>query len=108
MQTAKQAWEEQKSHLNTLQSQLKGLNDSREKLLRMEKELKVFSPVQGVVLELPVKTGQWVSPGLLLSTLATGQDLEIKADILSDDLPRFVDKKSITAPFGNKVRLAGG
>jgi hypothetical protein len=56
MQTAKQAWEEQKSHLNTLQSQLKGLNDSREKLLRMEKELKVFSPVQGVVLELQTQT----------------------------------------------------
>ena len=106
MQTAKQAWEEQKSHLNTLQSQLKGLNDSREKLLRMEKELKVFSPVQGVVLELPVKTGQWVSPGLLLSTLATGQDLEIKADILSDDLAQVQvgQKVSITAPvLENKV-----
>lgn len=109
LNTTKQAWDEQKSYLNTLQSQLKGLDDSQEKLLKMEKELQVFSPIQGVILELPVKTGQWVAPGLLLCTLAAGQDLEIKADILSDDLAQVQvgQKVSISAPVLEDTVLTG-
>ncbi len=109
LNTAQEAWSEHNSYLDTLQSQIRGLNDSQEKLRQLEKELQVFSPIQGVVLELPVKTGQSLTPGLLLASLALGQDLEIKADILSDDLAQVQvgQRVSITAPVLEDKVLSG-
>ena len=50
-----------------------------------------------------------MTPGLLLFTLAAGQDLEIKADILSDDLAQVQvgQKVSIKAPVLEDKILAG-
>lgn len=86
LDTAQAALNEQESYLVTVQSQISGLQDSLGELQNLEKELQVYSPIQGVILSLPVKEGQPVAAGMLLATIAADHNLEIKADILSDDL----------------------
>lgn len=51
-----------------------------------EEELTVYSPVDGIVLDLPVKAGAYVNPGTLLCQIGTAGHLEIQADLLSDDI----------------------
>ncbi|KUG02375.1 putative co/zn/cd efflux system membrane fusion protein [hydrocarbon metagenome] len=106
LNTAQEALNEQKSYLDTLQSQITGMQDSLGKLLNLEKDLQVYSPIEGIILSLPVKTGQTTAPGVLLATIVAEQDLEIKADILSDDLAgiEIGQKVSVTAPvLGDKL-----
>ncbi|MFZ5597041.1 MAG: efflux RND transporter periplasmic adaptor subunit [Bacillota bacterium] len=50
------------------------------------KELEVVSPVSGVILQLPAKPYQVVNAGSLLASVGTPDLLEIKADILEDEM----------------------
>jgi HlyD family secretion protein len=69
----------------------------------------VKSPTDGTVLNLPVKQEEVVNSGALLAVLAAAGQLEVKADILSDDLGevRVGQKVSITAPVLGGKKLAG-
>lgn len=71
-----------------------------------EKELQVRSPINGTLMQLPVKQEQVVAYGTLLAQIAQANDLEIKVDLLSDDLGeiKLGQKAQITAPvLGNTV-----
>lgn len=91
-----QSSREQVSNYQTL------LESSRQK----EYELQVKSPTAGTLMQLPVQLQEVVNYGALLARVAQAGDLEIKADLLSDDLSevRLGQKVQITAPvLGDEV-----
>ncbi|KUK54675.1 MAG: Efflux transporter, RND family, MFP subunit [Desulfotomaculum sp. 46_296] len=89
-------------------AQAEGLKQSLAVLSAKEEQLTVKSPLEGIVLAVPVKLGQVVNSGVLLVTVADSEQLEIKADILSDDLGQVAvgQKVTVTAPVLDR-RLTG-
>ncbi|MFA5384735.1 MAG: efflux RND transporter periplasmic adaptor subunit [Eubacteriales bacterium] len=85
-------------------AQAEGLKQSLAALSAKEEQLTVKSPLDGIVLAVPVKLRQVVSSGVLLATVADSEQLEVKADILSDDLGQVAagQKVTITAPVLNR------
>ncbi len=85
-------------------AQAEGLKQSLAALSAKEEQLTVKSPLEGIILAVPVKLGQVVNFGVLLATVADTEQLEIKADILSDDLGQVAvgQKVTITAPVLNR------
>lgn len=106
VETLEQSLQEQTSLLESARAQEAGLNQSMQNLNRKERQLTLQSPVDGIVLSLPAKQEQVVNPGALLASVAVSDKLEIKADILSDDLGEvnLGQRVKITAPvLGAKV-----
>ncbi len=106
LETTQQNLNEQTSRLDSAQAQQEGLSQSLRQLNAKEQQLVVKSPVDGTIMSLPVKQEQVLSPGALLVNVAVSNMLEIKADILSDDLAdvKTGQNCSITAPvLGEKV-----
>nr|WP_315989747.1 HlyD family efflux transporter periplasmic adaptor subunit [Desulforamulus aquiferis] len=71
-----------------------------------EEQLILKSPVDGIILDLPAKQEQVINPGTLLATVAVSEKLEVKADLLSDDLGEVSlgQRVQITAPvLGDKT-----
>jgi HlyD family secretion protein len=102
---------EQNAILESAMSQEAGLNQSLQQLYTKEGQLVVKSPVDGIILTLPVKQEQVVGPGTLLVNVAVSEQMEVKADILSDDLAdvKIGQRVTITAPvLGQQVLLVGG
>lgn len=78
-------------------------------LLSKSAELEVRSSVEGTVLDVPVKEGQLVTPGTLLVQIAAGNGMEIKTELLSDEI-RSVQagqKAIITSPVLREDSLYG-
>ena len=100
VKTMEQSLQEQTSMLESVQAQEAGMNRSLQNLNRKEQQLTLQSPVDGIVLSLPAKQEQVVNPGALLASVAVPDKLEIKADILSDDLGEvnLGQRVTITAP----------
>ena len=101
---------EQNAILESAMSQEAGLNQSLQQLYTKEGQLVVKSPVDGIILTLPVKQEQVVGPGTLLVNVAVSEQMEVKADILSDDLAdvKIGQRVTITAPvLGQQVLLVG-
>lgn len=100
---------EQQSLLENALAQVEGLNRSLEQLAAKEQQLVIKSPIDGIVLNLPVKEGQMVNPGTLLVSVALPGQLEIKTEILSDDLAEVSvgQKAIITAPILGEKTLVG-
>lgn len=109
VETARQNLSEQRSKLDSALTQGDGLQQSLQQLTGKERQLVVKSPVDGTVLNLPAQQEQVVSPGTLLATVAAQNSLEIKADILSDDLAdvQTGQKVSVTAPVLGQQTLVG-
>ena len=87
----------------------KGLRDQLGELGKKSAELTVKSPIDGYVLNLPVKMDQVTAPGDLLVGLAVRGDMEIRSDVLSDALGS-VEKGQhvrITAPVLGGISLEG-
>ncbi|MDD4334419.1 MAG: efflux RND transporter periplasmic adaptor subunit [Desulfotomaculaceae bacterium] len=107
--TARQNINEQNSTLEGALAQGTGLNNSLQQLSAKEGQLVIKSPANGIVLTLPVKQEQVVNPGALLVNVAAPDQLEVKADILSDDLAdiKIGQKVTITAPVLGQQSLAG-
>lgn len=101
--------EEQNSLASSTQAQIDGLNQSLGQLANRERQLVVSSPVEGVVLDLPVKLDQVLAPGTPLASIAAPDQLEVKADILSDDLAEVElgQKVTLTAPVLGERALVG-
>jgi HlyD family secretion protein len=70
LDTARQAVAEQASGLDADNAQVSGLQQTLNQLQAEEKQLVVTSPVNGVILSLPVKEQQVVLPGTLLVSVA--------------------------------------
>ncbi len=98
--TLEQSLQEQTALLESARAQQSGMNRSLQNLNRKEKQLTLQSPVDGIVLSLPAEQEQVVNPGALLVSVAVPDKLEIKADILSDDLGEVKtgQRVKITAP----------
>lgn len=107
--TCRQNLNEQNSRLDSALAQEAGLSQTLGQLSAKEGQLVVKSPTDGILLSLPVKQEEVVSPGALLAVLAAAGQLEVKADILSDDLGEVQvgQKVSITAPVLGDKKLAG-
>jgi HlyD family secretion protein len=107
--TAQQNISEQNSILESALAQGAGLNQSLRQLSAKERQLIVKSPVNGIVLTLPVKQEQVVNQGALLVNVAVSDQLEVKADILSDDLAdvEIGQRATITAPVLGQQALVG-
>lgn len=78
-------------------------------LLSQSAELEVRSSVAGVVLDLPVKEGQVIAPGTLLAQIGAEEGMEIKTDLLSDEIGQVQvgQKVTITAPVLGEQSLSG-
>lgn len=109
VESLRRSRDEQSSLLESSRAQADGLNKTLQQLAAKENQLQLTSPVKGTVLSLPAEAGQVVSPGSLLATVAAPDSLEIKADILSDDLAevRAGQKVDITAPVLGGKTLTG-
>jgi HlyD family secretion protein len=109
VETLRQSLEEQNSLLDSTLAQADGLGRTLQQLSAKEKQLLIVSPAKGAVLSLPVQAGQVLNSGSLLVTVAAPDSLEIKADILSDDLAevREEQKVNITAPVLGGKSLTG-
>ena len=106
VKTMEQNLQEQTALLESARAQEAGMNQSLRNLNRKEQQLTLQSPVDGIILGLPAKQEQVVNPGALLASVAVPDKLEIKADILSDDLGevKLGQRVTITAPvLGTKV-----
>jgi HlyD family secretion protein len=78
-------------------------------LLRKSSELEVRSSVEGILLDMPVKEGQIVTPGTLLAQIGAGEGLEVKIDLLSDEIRQVQvgQKVTITSPVLGEQSLSG-
>ena len=108
-ETLQQSLNEQQARLESALAQESGLQQSLRQLVAKERQLVMNSPVDGVVLSLPVKQEQVLNPGALMAAVASSDQLEIKADILSDDLAEVEEgqKVTVTAPVLGSKGLAG-
>lgn len=109
VEAGQQGLSEQNSQLENFQAQVDGLNQTIQQLGAKEEQLVVKSPANGVVVDIPVKPGQVLTAGALLVSIAAPDQLEVKADILSDDLAEIKvgQKVTITAPVLGEKTLAG-
>ncbi len=59
-------------------------------------DLKVYSPIDGVVLSKNYETGEYVNPGASIATVVNMDDLWIKVYIPTDDLPKIALGQKVT------------
>jgi len=74
--------------------------------IKREEKLIIRSPSDGRILKLPAEVGNVVTTGTLLASLGIADNLEIKADLLGDDLGDVAigQKVRVIAPvLGNQV-----
>lgn len=109
VETTRQNLSEQSSRLDNALALESGLNQSLRQLTSKEQQLVIKSPVNGVVLSLPAQQEQVLTPGTLMASVAIPNSLEVKADILSDDLAdiKIGQTVSITAPVLGQKTLVG-
>lgn len=97
---------QQESLISSLKQQLVNMKEMLSSLEAKQAQLQVISPMAGVILDLPVKTGQVVALGTLLARLGSPAQLEVKTELLSDEAGRVKlgQKTRITAPvLGEEV-----
>ncbi|WP_276621488.1 efflux RND transporter periplasmic adaptor subunit [Syntrophomonas wolfei] len=100
---------QQEAGVSGLSQQVASLSEMFNSLEEKREQLQVTSPVSGIILDLPVKVGQVVAPGTLLAQLGSAGQLEVKAELLSDEIRRVRIGQStrITAPvLGEEVLSA--
>lgn len=107
--TIQQNLREQQASADNALAQKEGLQHSLQQYAAKEQQLVVRSPVDGIVSGLPVKQEQVLLPGDLMVGVAIPEQLEIKADILSDDLAHVEvgQKVIVTAPVLGERELVG-
>lgn len=109
LEAARSDWQQQQSLLLSYQQQAKELASQLQQLQGRSTELEVVSPITGTLLELPVKLRQPVMSGSLLAAVGSSEQLELKADILSDDLAEIKIGQSviISAPVLGDRQITG-
>ncbi len=101
--------QEQTESLQTVQNQVNTYRELISQSQQKEAQLMVKSPINGTLMHLPVQQEQVVQSGTLLAQVAMAGQLEIKADLLSDDLGevKLGQKVQITAPVLGETVLHG-
>ncbi|MDD2511407.1 MAG: efflux RND transporter periplasmic adaptor subunit [Syntrophomonas sp.] len=100
---------QQEAGVSGLSQQVASLSEMLNSLEEKRGQLQVTSPVSGIILDLPVKAGQVVAPGTLLVQLGSAGQLEVKTELLSDEIRRVKIGQStrITAPVLGEQVLTG-
>jgi HlyD family secretion protein len=100
---------QQEAGVSGLNKQVSSLGAILNSLEEKAGELQVISPISGTILDLPVKVGQVVAPGTLLAQVGSDSQLEVKTELLSDDIRRVKTGQttSITAPVLGDQTLTG-
>lgn len=73
-------------YMDQVQSKIAIYADLLVSLESKRSALTIKSPIDGTVLDLPGREGMYITPGSLLAQIGTTSQLEIEADLLSDDL----------------------
>lgn len=107
--TGRQTLQEQTAQINTIRTQAAGLEKTLQQLNNKAQQLIIKSPINGIVLKLPVEIEQAVYPGSLLVNVGIPEQLEIRAELLSDDMSavKVGQPVLITAPVLGGRELAG-
>ncbi len=102
-------YKEQTESLKTAQAQVNTYKELLSQSEQKEAQLVVKSPITGTLMQLPVQQEQVVQSGTLLARVARESELEIKADLLSDDLGevKVGQKVQVTAPVMGEAVLNG-
>ncbi len=98
--------EEASNSLNYSQQQEESLSETLKIALSNQKQLTVRSPIEGKLMYLACEKGQVITPGTPVAGVAVMGELEIKADVLSDDIAEITEGQDvlITAPvLGNTI-----
>lgn len=92
-----------------LAKQVKDYQVMLDTLFTKRAELEVKSSVDGILLDLLVKKGQVVTPGMLLAQVGAGEELEVKIDLLSDEIRQVQvgQKATISSPVLGEKSLRG-
>ena len=100
---------QQEASVSGLNKQVASLSTMLNSLEEKAGELQVISPISGTILDLPVKVGDVVTPGTLLAQVGSNSQLEVKTELLSDDLRRVKTGQAteITAPVLGDQILTG-
>ena len=109
LESCRQVLVERTSLLQSAQTRQAGLSLVLEQLLAKERQLAVKSPADGVVLDIPVKSGHVIQPGELVAKVAAVDKLEVRVDILADDMAevRVGQKAAVTSPVLGEAALTG-
>lgn len=86
LQKAVQQVELHGQYMGQVQNKIAIYSDLTGSLQSKRSALIIKSPIDGTVLDLPGKQGMYITPGSLLAQIGTTSQLEIQADLLSDDL----------------------
>ncbi|PKM76619.1 MAG: efflux RND transporter periplasmic adaptor subunit [Firmicutes bacterium HGW-Firmicutes-15] len=102
-------FKEQTESLKSAQNQVNTYEELLSQSQQKEEQLVVKSPIAGTLMQLPVQQEQVVQSGTLLARVALVSDLEIKADLLSDDLGevKVGQKVQVSAPVMGETVLNG-
>lgn len=109
LESCRRVLQEQAALLQSAQVRQAGLDRVLEQLLDKERQLVIKSPVDGIVIELPVKSGHVLNPGDLVAKVAVVDKLEVRADILADDMAEVQvgQKATVTSPVLGGTALTG-
>lgn len=102
----KKTVEQQELGVLSLQKQIAKQNTLYNDVSHRNQQLLVKSPVAGTILDLPAKVEQTVPAGTALAQIGTAGALELKTELLSDDLAaiKIGQKAEISAPIlGDRV-----
>lgn len=107
--TLQKAVESQQQSQQSLHRQLEKQNTLYQELKETSQQLVVKSNVAGTVLDLPVKEQQTVMAGTALVQIGNVNDLELKTELLSDDIGavKVGQKAAISAPILEDTVLEG-
>jgi len=107
--TLQKAVESQQQTQQSLRRQLEKQNTLYQELKETSQQLVVKSTAAGTVLDLPVKEQQTVIAGAALAQIGSVNDLELKTELLSDDIGavKVGQKVAISAPLLGDTVLDG-
>ncbi|MDD2621194.1 MAG: HlyD family efflux transporter periplasmic adaptor subunit, partial [Syntrophomonadaceae bacterium] len=97
---------QQELYLQTLNSKVQAVEGIVAQLYEKQAALEVLSPAKGIILDLPLKTGAYVVPGTLLAQVAVANKMEVKVELLSNDVKDVIPGQTafITATvLGDKI-----
>jgi HlyD family secretion protein len=98
--------QELNNSINAAREQEKSLSEALNTAETSSNELIIRSPMEGKLMYLGCDPGQVVMPGTLIASVAASGELEIKVDVLSDDIAEVAEGQTvaITAPvLGDKI-----
>jgi len=101
--------ESEGQNLQSAQKQVNNYQSLVNNARNNEQQLQVKSPISGTLMQLPMQQEEIVMYGTLLAQVASAEKLELKVDLLSDDLGevKLGQKVLITAPVLGDAVLNG-